>query len=144
MKKLVAFVNSSVKTDRVSIDAHGSRLKSLCETQWLEQHDGYFQFQGDSSDTKDVLLSKQENADEIFHNLFIETQDLAVKLGTDIKVLHNVPLQRMIKKWDKATDSLIVTLRENSSEDSDEYENNSDDESDDEDDRETEINFDDY
>lgn len=43
----------------------------------------------------DVLLCKRENADENFHNLFVEAQDLAEKLGTDIKAPRTVSRQTL-------------------------------------------------
>ncbi|CAG4944875.1 unnamed protein product [Colias eurytheme] len=154
MKKLVAFTNASAKRSKVFKDVLGGKLGSLCDTRWVERHDGYLQFQGDSlvkicdilsiistwrdtksasdasclrhalcssdfiiasiclsdllgatvslsrflqkttldlkvasdtlKDTVDVLLSKRKNAEEIFHNLFVEAQELAEKLGVVI------------------------------------------------------------
>lgn len=48
MKKLVAFANASAKRSRVFKEVLGSKLESLCDTRWVERHDGYLQFQGDS------------------------------------------------------------------------------------------------
>lgn len=191
MKKLVAFANASAKRNRVFKDALGSKLESLCDTRWVERHDGYLQFQGDAlvklcealskistwldsksasdadclrhalcssdfiiasiclsdvlgeemrffysfnlyttsqtyvhlliieisgatvslsrflqkktidlmtasnalKDTLNVLLRKRENAEESFHNLFVEAQNLAEKLGTIIKAPRTVPRQ---------------------------------------------------
>lgn len=49
MKKVVAFANSSAKRHKVfSEELGGAFLQSICETRWVERHDGHLQFQGDN------------------------------------------------------------------------------------------------
>lgn len=49
MKKIVAFANASAKRHRVfSEELDGAKIQSICETRWIERHDGHLQFQGDS------------------------------------------------------------------------------------------------
>ncbi|XP_031343122.1 zinc finger MYM-type protein 1-like [Photinus pyralis] len=49
MKKVVAFANSSAKRHAVFKDVLGGKsLQSICETRWVERHDGHLQFQGDT------------------------------------------------------------------------------------------------
>ena len=49
MRKVVAFFNASGKRHLKSCDAlDGSTLQGICETRWVERHDGHLQFQGDT------------------------------------------------------------------------------------------------
>lgn len=49
MKKVVAFANASAKRHRVfSEELGGTAIQSICETRWVERHDGHLQFQGDN------------------------------------------------------------------------------------------------
>ncbi|KAL4719123.1 hypothetical protein ACJJTC_000130 [Scirpophaga incertulas] len=49
MKKVVAFANASAKRHSVfSEELDGTAIQSICETRWVERHDGHLQFQGDN------------------------------------------------------------------------------------------------
>ena len=49
MKKIVAFANASAKRHSVfSEELDGTAIQSICETRWVERHDGHLQFQGDN------------------------------------------------------------------------------------------------
>ncbi|XP_043469664.1 uncharacterized protein LOC122503255 [Leptopilina heterotoma] len=48
MRKVVAFANASAKRHEVFIEEVGNAMKGICETRWVERHDGHLQFQGDN------------------------------------------------------------------------------------------------
>jgi hypothetical protein len=49
MRKVVAFVNASAKRHKVfEEDLQGINVQGICETRWVERHDGHLQFQGDN------------------------------------------------------------------------------------------------
>ncbi|KYN14551.1 52 kDa repressor of the inhibitor of the protein kinase [Trachymyrmex cornetzi] len=49
MKKIVAFANASAKRHEVFLqELGGVAIQSICETRWVERHDGHLQFQGDN------------------------------------------------------------------------------------------------
>ncbi|KAJ8928690.1 hypothetical protein NQ314_018700 [Rhamnusium bicolor] len=49
MKKVVAFANASAKRHKVfSEELGGTAMQGICETRWIERHDGHLQFQGDN------------------------------------------------------------------------------------------------
>ncbi|KAL4107537.1 hypothetical protein QTP88_017869 [Uroleucon formosanum] len=49
MRKVVAFANASAKRHKVfEEELEGMALQGICETRWVERHDGHLQFQGDN------------------------------------------------------------------------------------------------
>ncbi|KAL4153097.1 hypothetical protein QTP88_000930 [Uroleucon formosanum] len=49
MRKVVAFANASAKRHKVfEEELEGMALQGICETRWIERHDGHLQFQGDN------------------------------------------------------------------------------------------------
>ncbi|KAF2901650.1 hypothetical protein ILUMI_04538, partial [Ignelater luminosus] len=63
MKKVVAFANSSAKRHDVFKDVlDGTSLQSICETRWVERHDGHLQFQGD---TLQLISEAQKIAEQM-------------------------------------------------------------------------------
>lgn len=48
IKKIVSFMKSSPKRHRLVLEKMNSALQSICDTRWVERHDGYLQFQGES------------------------------------------------------------------------------------------------
>lgn len=49
MKKVVAFANASAKRHKVfEEELEGINVQGICETRWVERHDGHLQFQGDN------------------------------------------------------------------------------------------------
>lgn len=59
MKKVVTFANASAKRRNVFLEGLGGSLQGICETRWVERHDGHLQFQGDElikiSDVLDTI-----------------------------------------------------------------------------------------
>lgn len=45
MKKVVAFANASGKRHEIFEEELGGAIQEICETRWVERHDGYLQFQ---------------------------------------------------------------------------------------------------
>lgn len=48
MRKVVAFANASAKRHQIFEQELGVKMQGICETRWVERHDGHLQFQGDS------------------------------------------------------------------------------------------------
>lgn len=48
MKKIVAFANASPKRHDVFKRELGAAVQSICDTRWVERHEGHLQFQGES------------------------------------------------------------------------------------------------
>ncbi|XP_026482791.1 52 kDa repressor of the inhibitor of the protein kinase-like [Ctenocephalides felis] len=48
MKKVVAFANASAKRHAIFKLELGAAMQGICETRWVERHDGHLQFQGDN------------------------------------------------------------------------------------------------
>lgn len=48
MKKVISFANVSAKRHAVFKEELKGSLQGLCETRWVERHDGHLQFQGES------------------------------------------------------------------------------------------------
>lgn len=48
MKKVISFANASAKRQLVFKEELKGTLQGLCETRWVERHDGHLQFQGDA------------------------------------------------------------------------------------------------
>ncbi|XP_076658585.1 52 kDa repressor of the inhibitor of the protein kinase-like [Halictus rubicundus] len=48
MRKVVAFANASAKRHEIFKIELGAAMQGICETRWVERHDGHLQFQGDN------------------------------------------------------------------------------------------------
>ncbi|XP_026732529.1 uncharacterized protein LOC113497255 [Trichoplusia ni] len=48
MRKVVAFANASAKRHEIFKVELGAAMQGICETRWVERHDGHLQFQGDN------------------------------------------------------------------------------------------------
>lgn len=49
MKKIVSFANASAKRHRVfEAEFDGTTIERICETRWVQRHDGFLQFQGNN------------------------------------------------------------------------------------------------
>ncbi|GBP23684.1 52 kDa repressor of the inhibitor of the protein kinase [Eumeta japonica] len=48
MRKVVAFANASAKRHDIFKIELGVAMQGICETRWVERHDGHIQFQGDN------------------------------------------------------------------------------------------------
>lgn len=48
MRKVIAFANASAKRHEIFKKELGVAMQGICETRWVERHDGHLQFQGDS------------------------------------------------------------------------------------------------
>lgn len=48
MRKVVAFANASAKRHQIFERELGVAVQSICETRWVERHDGHLQFQGEN------------------------------------------------------------------------------------------------
>ncbi|XP_064214539.1 52 kDa repressor of the inhibitor of the protein kinase isoform X1 [Tribolium castaneum] len=48
MRKVVAFANASAKRHEIFKKELGVAMQGICETRWVERHDGHLQFQGDN------------------------------------------------------------------------------------------------
>lgn len=49
MREVIAFVNISAKRHKVFEDElEGMSVQGICETRWVEKHDGHMQFQGNN------------------------------------------------------------------------------------------------
>lgn len=64
MKKVVAFANASAKRHRVFLEELGGSLQGICETRWVERHDGHLQFQNEEllkiCDALDIISSWED------------------------------------------------------------------------------------
>ncbi|XP_043478496.1 52 kDa repressor of the inhibitor of the protein kinase-like [Leptopilina heterotoma] len=109
MKKIVAFTNASAKRHQVFLEEfNGVKLQSICETSWVERHDGHLKFQGDNlvntcnaleristwNDSKTVsdaysLLQTLRSSDFIISSICLndikESQEVARQLDVQLK-----------------------------------------------------------
>lgn len=108
MKKVIAFANSSAKRQAVFKSETKGTLQGLCETRWVERHDGHLQFQGGA--LVNVCNALEEISEWKDSNTASEANCLYQALRSSDFLVASVCLFDVLGKYD--SDSKFIYLYE--------------------------------
>ncbi|CAH1113914.1 unnamed protein product [Psylliodes chrysocephalus] len=122
MRKVVAFANASAKRHQIFERELGTTMQGICETRWVERHDGQLQFQGDNLVKICSALEKISTCTTVSLSRVFQMSSIDLKRATDaindtISVLRqkreqvNTVFQRLFDEAKELAEQLDVEIK---------------------------------